>query len=123
MVVDTSVFIEHLRAKDKRQTTLALLPPEATYFVSILTRYEHLCGAKTPLPKQDVTDIPSNTYGLPIDAQIVEKAAEVYRTFQQRNQLIGAMDVLLAATAFVHNQPVKTLNLDHFRRVDGLILL
>ncbi|MCF2491294.1 PIN domain-containing protein [Dyadobacter sp. CY347] len=45
MVVDTGLFIEHLRKSDKSKTTLASLPNDASIFVSAVTVYELMMGA------------------------------------------------------------------------------
>lgn len=45
MVIDTGVFIEHLRAPDKSNTTLYLLPKNLEIFVSVITVYELYMGA------------------------------------------------------------------------------
>jgi len=123
MVVDTSVFIEHLRAKNKTQTTLVQLAQYDALSASVLTRFELLCGATSAEKERDVTAILANVHELGLDADVVAKATEIYIALKRRNQLIGPVDILIAATALVHNLPVKTLNTDYFTRVDGLILL
>ena len=45
MVVDTSVFIEFLRAKNKTETTLYLIPDENQLYISAVTLYELIMGA------------------------------------------------------------------------------
>ena len=45
MVMDSSIFIEHLRAKDKSQTTLANLSLDSTPYVTAVTWYELYMGA------------------------------------------------------------------------------
>jgi tRNA(fMet)-specific endonuclease VapC len=45
MVVDTSIFIEFLRAKDKTKTALYLIPDDAQIYISSVTLYELLMGA------------------------------------------------------------------------------
>ena len=42
MVVDTTIFIEHLHAKNKIQTTLSRIPDKSEIFISSLTIYELL---------------------------------------------------------------------------------
>ena len=47
MVIDTSIFIEFLRAKDKTKTALFLIPDDEQIFISSITLYELLMGAYT----------------------------------------------------------------------------
>ena len=47
MVVDTSIFIEFLRAKDKTKTALFQVPNEGQLYISSVTLYELLMGAVT----------------------------------------------------------------------------
>jgi len=47
MVVDTGVFIEHLRAKNKLVTTLYKLSEEPQLFISAVSLYELYMGATT----------------------------------------------------------------------------
>jgi len=47
MVIDTGVFIEHLRAKDKFKTSLYLIPENTELFISSVSLYELYMGAIT----------------------------------------------------------------------------
>ena len=49
MVVDTSVFIEYLRAKDKKKSILIAIPDSTQLFISSVTMYE-LCLTAFLLP-------------------------------------------------------------------------
>jgi len=39
------------------------------------------------------------------------------------NQLVDTDDLLIAATAMKNNSKIATLNADHFKRIDGLIVI
>lgn len=123
MVVDTSLFIEHLRANDKSRTTLMALASLQTKYVSTATIYELLCGATTPEKAADVDILLADFIELAIDREVAAKAAGIYLNLRRRNQQIGPLGTLIAATALVHKLPVKTLNAKHFERVDGLVIL
>lgn len=45
MVIDTTLFIEHLRSKDKSKTTLFKLSSTGLRYVSSVTVYELFAGA------------------------------------------------------------------------------
>ena len=123
MVVDTGVFIEHIRAKDKSRTTLASIASMQGKYVSVATVYELLCGATTPEKATEIDRLLADFIELAIDRDVATEAASLFVNLRRRNQLIGPLDILIAATALVHKLPVKTLNVTHFERVDGLILL
>ncbi len=93
---------------------------------SLITRYEVLRGL---LAKQaaaqllafnrfcQVSDI------LLLTDSIVVRAAEIYADLQQRGQLIGDADILIAATALEHGMTVATNNEAHFERIPASFLL
>ncbi|RIV27691.1 type II toxin-antitoxin system VapC family toxin [Fibrisoma montanum] len=123
MVVDTSVFIEHIRAKDKASTSLTSIASVQDKYVSSATIYELYCGATSAGKAAELAVLLSDFVELSFDRLVAIKAAELFINLKRRNQLVGPLDILIAATALVHNLPVKTLNISHFGRVDGLIIL
>ena len=123
MVVDTGVFIEHIRAKDKSRTTLASIASVQGKYASVATVYELLCGATTAEKAAEIGRFLTDFIELAIDREVATEAANLFINLRRRNQLIGPLDMLIAAIALVHKLPVKTLNASHFERVDGLILL
>ena len=54
MVVDTSVFIEFLRAKNITETTLYLIPDENQLYISAVTLYELIMGANNAEKMNDI---------------------------------------------------------------------
>ena len=123
MVVDTSIFIEFLRAKDKTKTALFLIPDTNHIYISAVTLYELLIGANTP---EKVNDIKIPTQDLPVlsfNEDVAIRAAQIYLMLRQQNKMIEFRDIFIAATCIVNNLPVKTLNLKHFERIDGIIIV
>ena len=120
MVVDTSIFIEFLRAKDKTKTALFLIPDIYHLYISSVTLYELLIGANSP---EKVNDIKILTESLPVLAfneDVASRAAQIYLHLRQQNKMIEFRDIFIAATCIVNDLPVKTLNLKHFERIDGI---
>jgi len=120
MVVDTTIFIEHLRSRDKQKTTLAGFSSNVILYVSTVTVFELFCGATDTVKYRDVQTILENLLILPVNAAIGEKAGEIFRNLRSKGLMIEVSDILIAATALVNNLPVKTLNVRHFSRIDGL---
>jgi tRNA(fMet)-specific endonuclease VapC len=57
---------------------------------------------------------------LPFDLDVARVHARVWADLIRRGAMIGAHDLIIAATAIRHDLAVVTRNLDEFSRVDGL---
>ena len=120
MVVDTSIFIEFLRAKDKTKTALYLIPDDAQIYISSVTLYELLMGAYSPEKVKDIRILTEDIPVLAFNEDVANKAAETYHQLRQANKMIEFRDIFIAATCIVNNLPVKTLNKKHYDRIEGL---
>ena len=90
---------------------------------SIITRYEILRGLKakgatTQLAAFELFCKANET--LPLEENIILRAADIYADLYNRGQLIGDADILIAATALEHNLLMVTNNENHLQRVAGL---
>jgi len=63
MVVDTGIFIDFLRSKDKTKTILQRLPGNIDLYVSSITLYELYMGATSP---QKWVDVKTLTEDIPV---------------------------------------------------------
>ncbi len=120
MVVDTSVFIEFLRAKNKTKTTLFQIPEENQLYISAVTLYELLMGANTPEKIYDIKTLTDDIPVLSFNEEVAKKAGELYHILRKSNNIIEFRDIFIAATALVNNLPIKTLNIKHFNRIQNL---
>jgi tRNA(fMet)-specific endonuclease VapC len=123
MVIDSTIFIEHLRAKDRSMTTLANLTSDSSLYVSTITVYELYAGATNAAKENDVALLLEDIVLLPFTQQTGVKAGEIFRYLRTTGMMIETADILIAATALVHDLPVKTLNKDHFTRIPNLIVI
>lgn len=57
---------------------------------------------------------------LPIDERVIERYAMVTSGLFRRGTPIAVGDILIAATAIVHQRTLVTRNLKHFTRIAGL---
>lgn len=57
---------------------------------------------------------------LPFGLEEAERAGDLLADLEARGASIGIEDVLIGATALVHDLVVVTRNLKHFDRIDGL---
>ena len=122
MVVDTGVFINYLRTKDKSTTILQKLSDEAELYISSITLYELYMGATSPQKWLDVKILTDDIPELVFSKNIAEKAAIIYQELKKENKIIEFRDIFIAATALIHDLPVLTTDIKHFTRVNGLKL-
>jgi len=120
MVVDTNIFIEYLRAKDKKKSTLFAIPDVTQLYISSVTMYELLMGATDENKQKDIKLLTEDLPVLPFDESVSRKAAEIYHQLRLENNMIDFRDIFIAATCLVFELPLKTLNKKHFERIKGL---
>jgi predicted nucleic acid-binding protein len=125
MVIDSTIFIEHLRAPDKSKTTLSQIAGMGNnvLYLSAVTVYELYIGASSPEKQNDIQLLVEGLIVLPFTDEVAIQAAAIYRNLKNHNQLIEFRDIFIAATCLVNNLPVKTLNKKHFSRIQDLVVL
>ena len=108
LLVDTDVFIDHLRG------AVELRPGRHRLHYSVVTRAELFAGnTATNLSTQLLAPFRE----IPIDRSIAERAGRIAREFAVR-----LPDALIAATALEHNLDLSTRNVKDFERIRGLRL-
>lgn len=120
MVIDTSVFIEFLRSKNKKNTSLYNIPDKTPICISVVTLYELLMGATDEVKQKDIARLIEGITILSFDKEVSVKSAEIYHILRKKNQMIEYRDIFIAATSIVNELPLFTLNKKHFSRVAGL---
>jgi tRNA(fMet)-specific endonuclease VapC len=120
LVVDTSIFIDYLRAKDKKKTDLYKIPNSKRIYISSVTLYELLMGATNEEKRKDVHLLTEDTIVLPFDDAVSIRASEIYHDLRKINKMIEFRDIFIAATCLIYNLPIKTTNKIHFQRIKGL---
>lgn len=91
--------------------------------ISAITRFEILRGLKaknatSQLAAFDVFCV--NNQVLPVNDQVIVRAADIYADLHVRGQLIPDADILIAATALENGLVLATNNLSDFGRIAGL---
>jgi tRNA(fMet)-specific endonuclease VapC len=122
MVVDTSVFIEFLRAKNKTETTLYLIPDENQQYISAVTLYELIMGANNAEKMNDIRILTDDIPVLSFNETVAKKAGEIYHTLRLSNKMVEFRDIFIAVTTIANSVPVKTLNNNHFSRIPNIRL-
>lgn len=123
MVIDTSVFIDFLRKKDKTNTILYSISEVVPLAISSVTLYELLMGATDNKKLYDIQLLTEDLLVLPFDDRVATKSGEIYQKLRRENKMIEFRDIFIAATCMVYQMPLKTLNIKHFERIHGLKIL
>ena len=108
VLVDTDVFIDHLRG------AVPIEPGRHRLHYSVITRAELFAGTSAT---EAVSRLLSPFRELPVDRPISERGGRI-----KRETGIPMPDALIAATAIEHRLGVATRNTRHFETVRGLWL-
>jgi predicted nucleic acid-binding protein len=123
LLIDTSIIIDHLRKKNKKNSQLYNIVGKHTLFISAITVFELYSGAINEQKKQDISNVLEYVKILPFTKVTAQKSGEIYLSLRKENQVIETKDLFIAATALSHDFALMTLNLKHFKRVKELNIL
>jgi tRNA(fMet)-specific endonuclease VapC len=101
----------------------AYLAEHQKFTISIITRYEILCGLKAKGADRQASRFEAFCTGnriLNISDDVVVRAVDIYADLYRRGELIGDADILIAASALANGCGIVTNNEEHFRRVGQL---
>jgi predicted nucleic acid-binding protein len=125
LMVDTNVFIRF--EKSGESVDLSPWEPSERVYISVVTVSELLMGvhrADTEERRQRrsafVEAILAGVGVLDFTIGCARVHAEIYADLAKKGQLIGAHDLMIAATARHHGLSILTDNVDEFSRVPGL---
>lgn len=110
VLLDTNIIILHVANQADLQFSLG------SFYISTLTIFELLRYDKLSNREEAaIRDIISVSVPLPVTTAIAEQSALLGRRFRR-----GAIDLLIAATAIVHDLELVTNNIKDFRNIPGL---
>jgi len=125
LMVDTNVFIRF--EKSRKALDLSRWDQSERVYASVVTVSELLMGvhrANTEERRQRrsvfVEAIISGVCVLDFTIGPARVHAEIYAELAKKGQMIGAHDLIIAATARHHDLSILTENVDEFSRVPGL---
>lgn len=127
-LIDTSVFVALDRQGASLDAFVELIRDEP-FAVASVTASELLVGAYKTVPAQRnrsfdfVESVLDRVPALPFDLDAARAHARLFVELSTSGQMIGANDLVIAATALTRGYSVLTHNLRHFERVPGLIVL
>jgi tRNA(fMet)-specific endonuclease VapC len=125
-LLDTSWLIRHLRGEAAYTRTMHRIGAIhlAISVVTLGELYEGVFRSSDPLAAEQsmrlaLTDVST----LPIEPNICRIFGEHRARLRAANQLIGDIDLIIAATSLRHGLTVLTTNRVHFERIPGLQIL
>ena len=126
LLLDTNTCIEILRGRNAALLAMYAGQPRAEIALSAVVRSELLTGALLSAKPDENRRIAEAFCALfpclPFDAQVADIHAEWHARLRRAGNIIGARDLMIAATALAHKLTVVTHNPDEFRRIDGLVV-
>ncbi|MEI6411585.1 MAG: type II toxin-antitoxin system VapC family toxin [Bacteroidota bacterium] len=93
--------------------------------ISVITYYEILNGLLFKDAQRQLKSFQQLLHYCQIiyfDTSVAELAATIYADLRKTNQMIGHTDVMIGATAILHDMVLVTNNQDHFKRILNLDL-
>lgn len=127
LLLDTDTVIEVLRGNPRASAARAALPAETSIAVSSITAAELYFGAaRSADPATATRQVAAFLSGLQVIAvgeMIAARFGALKASLRAAGQIIPDFDLLIAATALVHDRTLVTHNTRHFARVPSLTLV
>lgn len=124
MILDSTFLIDVLRGSSDVSELIEELDASGTPLVSALTvmeLYEGVQLAETSdAERAAVEALLDDIDSVPFDSECAIRAGQLLVELSRVGEPIDETDVMIAATALVHERPVVTRNVKHFERVPGL---
>jgi predicted nucleic acid-binding protein len=123
VLIDTSLFIEHIRARDKTFTVLMRIHDRRNLLAtSSIVAAELWFGARSPLMRAEVAKVLSAVQVIPFTSEAAFQISLEAERLKVRNAMIGFRDLAIACVALLEGLPLATHNRAEFERVAGLTL-
>lgn len=127
MILDTSFLIDTLRGRETVEEAVRTVDERGTAHVSSVTVMElwegvHLADS-SDRERAVVKNLLRDLRELPFDRECATTAGELNATLRRDGAPIEEADVMIAATALVHDVPIVTNNAERFERIDDLEIL
>lgn len=110
IILDSSALIELIHGTEKGKRIQSHIASEESA-TSVICVHELLAGTRESKIEQ-MKEFLSTFSNLPVDIEIAHKSAELQRTLECDGNIIGSLDIFIAATALIHNVPLITLDKD-----------
>lgn len=120
LLLDTSVLIDHLRARPAAVALLLDANQRGDELVgSVVSRTEVLRGMRSPERRATERLLGLLTW-YEVTIAIADRAGELARRYRPSHPGVDVVDFLIAATCELTNAHLATLNVKHFPMIPGL---
>ena len=124
MILDSSFLIDLLRnnpqAVDKAKEFDTKFILKSISIVSVMEIWRGVIRRGTESYLQKVEKLIDSLRVHTINKEVAIKAAEIEAILLDQGEIIDWEDILIAATALIHNEPILTRNVKHFSRISGV---
>jgi tRNA(fMet)-specific endonuclease VapC len=124
--LDTNTVLDYFRGKGQVAARLLATPPSEVGLPAVAA-YEvwvGVLGSQNAKRRQvEYERFLAIVAILPFDAVAGRRAADLRLALERKGELIGPMDMLIAATALAHRATLVTRNVREFDRVPGLTVV
>lgn len=120
-MLDTSFVIDLIRGKEGIEDALEGSSVEYVSSVTVMELWEGIHLASSTDEERDrVKGCLGDAEELPFDRDCATEAGRLNAELIKEGTPVDETDVMIGATALVHDQPVLTRNVAHFERIDGV---
>ena len=120
VLVDTSLFIEHLRSREKSATTLYRLQETAEPETGAIVAAELFYGARRQGSEEQVAAVLEPFFIHDFTSAMAARLPGIVQAMLRDNRTADLRDLMIAATALETGLPVATLNKKHFECISGI---
>ncbi len=114
VLIDTPIFVDHLRADTRASALLErLFREEDRVWAAVPTRTEVLAGVRSH-EREPMASLFEIISWITIDAAVADAAGELARRYRASHSGIDTADYLIAAAAGSVGARLVTLNVKHF---------
>ena len=122
--LDSSIFINHFREKDKLHTFFAKLGYKYSgCVISVVAEFEVLIGVSRIEDEIYWESVFLDCSIIPFSSEINMIALTASKTLRKNGQQLEFKDLIIGATAIQQNLPLATLNEKHFDKLDKLTIV
>jgi predicted nucleic acid-binding protein len=130
-LLDTSTLSDVIRPASKRPATVArhlkaYLRAQGRLTISEMSCYEVLRGLRkkgASVQERQFVQFCQHVELLPVDFAVLDRAATLWAASRRIGQSVDDGDLIIVATALLHELPLVTANTRHFEWVEGVSLL
>lgn len=125
VVLDTDILIDYMRGEPSAvafiEQAVQSPDPLAVSAVTLMQLHHGVHRSRTPAREAEVVAAAMEAFtSYPFDGPAASVAGRLLAEGGRRGRTVGLPDLMIAATALVHGEPVATRNLRDFRRFGGL---